>query len=375
MRSTAAVALVAACAVILGLVVRLLVASSAPAPWRAYGYTDLVRVFFLGPVLELHWPYVLFPFEYHPLLGWTSGLLSLVTTAIGPLVVAWGVVVAFAAAAAAVLMTRLAPAGRVAAFWSLSPQLWLLGSLNFDAIPVACLVGAAVAARSGRDALAGAALGLGAAAKLFPLVALPPLAIALARDRRARAAAAVAGALVVLAAIDGPAVLAPYSLLRFGHSPFLLPAPNVDSVFMPLAFALGTVLDPGAADLAVRAVSAAGLVLTYAWLCLRPALRGGDPVRLFWVGVVVVLLWSRLYSPQYSLWVLPAFALFVPDRRIFALLAAGDVATWLGIFGLFGGADLLLVPVLLAGIFARHAALILLLVALVRRAPIRGSGA
>jgi hypothetical protein len=84
-------------------------------------------------------------------------------------------------------------------------------------------------------------------------------------------------------------------------------------------------------------LSLGGLVATYLWLVVRPALRpGADPERLAWIAVAILLFWTRLRSPQYAIWLLPIFALYVPDVRLLLFMFVGDLVTFLAIFALRG---------------------------------------
>jgi hypothetical protein len=51
--------------------------------------------------------------------------------------------------------------------------------------------------------------------------------------------------------------------------------------------------------------------------------------------LVLFLLSNKVYSPQYSLWLLPWFALALPDLRLFAAFEAADVAVFVTRFWWF----------------------------------------
>lgn len=347
-----------------------LVLEVLPEPFTAYGHLDIESILVGTRVLEVHWPYWAFPFEYHPVIGWATALLSYVSPHAVFLILAWGVIVAIAAGAVASLLTRAVGARRTLAFWSLSPQLLLFGGANFDAIAVlSILAGAAYFAR-GRHARAGAALAAGTATKLFPAVVAPPLAIALWRSGARRSALAFAVmALAMLAILDGPAIVAPHSLLSSGVTPYGVGSWNLDSIWLPFAIGLGAFLDQATINRIVTAVSLVGLAASYVWLVLRPALRGADPVWAGWIGVCAVLIWTRLYSPQYAIWVLPVFALYVPRPGLLAFMFVGDALVFGTIFGLHGlglrvddPAALPLLGLMVVGVVVRHIALVLLLI-------------
>lgn len=303
-------------------------------------------------------------FDYPPLIGYAAGLFAVVTAGPVAYVLLWAISSALGAAAVALLLTRAGHARDVVVFWSLSPQLLLFGGSNVDAIPAAFVVAAVLLARRGRMSAAFVALAVGAVTKVFPAVVLPAL---LERVRAARGwPAAAAGAaifLVVGVLIAGPSLAAPYPstqglLHQAGRT-------NIDSVWGIALGLLEGVRVPGAAQ-ALGAISLAGFVATYALLVLPSARRDADPARAAVFGILALLLWSRLYSPQYSLWVLPFFVLLGMGRRPYALLSLADVLVFASVYPLtlvpWSSGDtvpLLLLGALAAGVVLRHVALIL----------------
>jgi hypothetical protein len=282
-----------------------------PRPWSVYGHIDIAQLLHDTPIFTTHWPYWTFPFEYHPVVGWGSALLSYLTGDLIVVVVLWLAVVALAARATAVLLARRVGGRRAMVFWSLAPQLLLFGGQNFDALATLTLVYAAAALRVDRPIRAGVSIAIGAATKLFPLVAAPPYLVALWHTGSRRAALLFGGAtLVAFALIDGPAIIAPFSLLSYGVTPYGVSTWNVDSIWLPVAMLL---------DLFVRADEAAPLI---AWLSLG--------------GLVATYLWLVVRPPQYAIWLLPIFALYVPDVRLLLFMFVGDLVTFLAIFALRG---------------------------------------
>ena len=82
------------------------------------------------------------------------------------------------------LIARNATGNRHASWWlALSPALLLTLGINWDALAVMCTVAALIFYQRGRAGAAGLAIGIGAAAKLFPALLLVPL-IANALSRR-----------------------------------------------------------------------------------------------------------------------------------------------------------------------------------------------
>jgi uncharacterized membrane protein len=80
----------------------------------------------------------------------------------------------------------------------------------------------------------------------------------------------------------------------------------------------------------VGALSAAAFVgaITFLWIAKERA-QPGFPRWAFGFPILVAfLLASKVYSPQYGLWLLPWFALALPDLRAFAAFQAADIAVF-----------------------------------------------
>lgn len=334
-------------------------------PFASFAHSDLGLVVFTQPLSGSHWPFFEYSFFYQPLVGWVIGVLSYVVPSPGVLLVALNVIVAIGAGIVASLLSRTVGPRRTLAFWSLSPQLFLFGGANFDALVVLSLVAATRAASVGRVVIAGAAIALGTATKVLPIIALPPLLLGRWRSDRGAAVRLAAVALGLVLALELPAAAAPYSLLRFGIGAYVTRPWNPDSIWMPIAATLDAMVGRATSDAVVIGTSTLGLAATYALFVVWPAWRGEDTSRLAWVGVCLVLVWTRLYSVQYAIWLLPVFALYVPRARIFALMTAGDVLVYLAVFGAAGfgvsfydPAQVPFFSTLIIGVIARHVAVV-----------------
>ena len=350
------VAVVAVIAVAIGAVPRVLLASGdLPSSLRPFTWSDALFVYERG--LRGHQlPYIDSTFEYPPLTALIAGIISLSTDVAAWFVASWAAVLAVCAGLTAWLLAGHGRATSTLRRFALAPQLLLLGSLNFDLLAVLFLVVALLAIDRRRDMTAAAAVGLGTASKLFPL-AIAPIAIFRASDR-VRAAFALA---LTLALLYVPAILA-------GRSAAASPAfylagidANIDSPWGMLARVLGGLGVPSA-QLVVNAITLTGLVATYL-LVVWPRARAADGVAACGLAVATLLIWSRLYSPQYSLWLLPFFALRPLGGRLFTVLAVSDVAVFASISPLtlvrWSPTDLggqILLALLVVGVLGRLAA-------------------
>lgn len=274
-------------------------------------------------------PYRDFFFEYPP------GALALIVppaAAGGAYVLAFKLAAAglgaLAVACVALTLTWLErPALQVSAataFAALTPAaLGQITVTRYDLLP-AVLTGLAVAGLvSGRSRLGFAALGFAAAAKLYPLVLIPLAFVHVGRRLGWREAAASLGtAVAVFSAIVLPFVALGPGGVRFSLS-FQTSRPlHVESIGGALVLAahhLGaysaTVVSsfnsqnltgsfPDAVGLAL--VVAQALAVLGVWLLFARSSGGSEElVVASAAGVAAVLAFSKLFSPQFVLWLLP----------------------------------------------------------------------
>lgn len=197
---------------------------------------------------------------------------------------------------------------------ALVPTVVVFWEIKYDALPTALLVLGLVAAHGRRWSASGLWLGLGAAAKWFPGLAVPVLAVALLARRRTREAAALVGAsaagfLVVHLPFVGQvdALLAPY---RF-HAGRGVTGESLP--YLPLRlFGLADAPDRPWGEAAVPAwapdVALVVVVLALTALVVAAAARPRRAVALAAAAPVVFLLGNRIFSPQF---VLPVAAAWV----------------------------------------------------------------
>ncbi len=218
----------------------------------------------------------------------------------------------------------------------IAPGIVLTAYINWDLLAVALLAGALWAWSRERPLLTGVLIGLGAAAKLYPLLLLGPLLLLCFRAGRIPVFARVLLAAtwtwlivnlpVVLAAPDGwaafytfsrerPASFGSiwYALEQHGHG---IPQERLNLV---------------AGGLFVLAC------LGVAWLALRAQHRPRVAQLLFLV-VAAFVLTNKVYSPQYVLWLVFLFPLARPrwrDYLVWLLFeAVYFVAVWWHLQGL-----------------------------------------
>lgn len=243
--------------------------------------------------------------------------------------------------------------GRRALLWAASPALVLYSFHNWDLLVVAAAVAGFYAYRRDRPVVAAALFALGAAFKMYPaFFVLPLIAASLAR-RNVREAAAQAGtAAGVFALVNLPFVIANsdgwWATYRFHR----LRGPNFDNIWnlrdafqvpvdLPVLprFTFGVVLPeltPERLNLitGILTLVAFGVALWVGWNRARK--EGVYPVIAVSAALLAAFLFfTKVHSPQYTLWLLPFFVLVRVNVLWWIAYAAADLLVYVGVFRFF----------------------------------------
>jgi uncharacterized membrane protein len=218
-----------------------------------------------------------------------------------------------------------------AAMVALSPLVIVHAFTNWDLFAVALAGAALVAWQRRHPALAGVLLGLGAAAKLYPALFLVPLFVLCLRTRRLGAFVWTLGAATLAwVAVNLPiAALFPESWRRFFELNRTRPA-DFDTVWYGVKYLLdrqaGTPNEAPQVNLVASVVVLLALVAVAA-LGLLARRRPRLPQLLF-LAVAAFLLTNKVWSPQYSLWLVPLAVLARPSWRAYLAWQATEVLVW-----------------------------------------------
>ena len=224
-----------------------------------------------------------------------------------------------------------------AALVAASPILIFQIFTNFDALATACAIGSMLAWARRKPVLAGVALGLGVAAKLYPALLLLPLLVLGVRTGRLRqvgqVAATAAGTWLL---VNLPVmVLFPRGWSEF----FRLNArrgDDMDSLFNVVKSLTGwsgldanlgfwqppILLNSVATALFMVCLAAIGYVALTA--PRRPRIA-----QLAFLVIATFLLTNKVWSPQFSLWLVPLAVLALPHRRILLTWMTIDALVWI----------------------------------------------
>lgn len=287
-------------------------------------YSDVPPLYFTERLSEGAVPYLDAAVEYPVLTGLWMWLAALPVSTVGGFFWTTVAILAAGAVATATLLVREVGPVRTLAF-AAAPTLALSGAVNWDLPAVALATAGVVAHRRGRDGWAGVALGLGTAAKLFPGLLLVVLVPAAWRERgRAAGLATALTAGVAWWAVNAPVALAAPD----GWLEFLRLNRERGADWDSLYTLLGHV---GGSDVATDTVNLVSAVLfaVAAAVLLVHAHRRVDPSRWHELALpllIAFLLANKVYSPQFSLWLLPLFAFAFPGWGWLATFAVADLA-------------------------------------------------
>lgn len=266
--------------------------------------------------------------------------------------------------------------GRSALMWAAAPALVLYSFHNWDLLAVAAAVAGIWAWWRQRDFGAAILFAIGGAFKLYPLFLLAPLVLYVARKRGWGQAVTVgATGLGTWVLINLPFALANFegwiATYRF-HS---LRVGNFDSIWN-LGF---PTLDADALNLLTGGLTALGFAaaLGVGWLRSNAG-RAYPFLQVSAAMVAAFLLFSKVHSPQYTLWLLPFFVLTSVGVGWWVAYTVVDLAVYVGVFRWFydfsyEGQDFTFFKkLMIGGVWGRAALLALLYFVFLRARPSPG---
>ncbi|GAB3556393.1 glycosyltransferase family 87 protein [Actinopolyspora lacussalsi] len=217
-----------------------------------------------------------------------------------------------------------------------APLVFVHAFTNFDALATALATTALLAWSRKRVALAGVLLGLGAATKLYPLLLIGPILVLCLRSGRIREGLrALLAMLSAWLAVNLPImIMFPRGWWEFFRLNSTRPA-DPDSLYNVVMHfgdwaGFDGPLGPNETPTVLNAVS---LVLLLLGCAAIGALALSAPVRprlaqLCFLVVAVFLLTNKVWSPQYSLWLVPLAVLAIPRWRLLVTWMLIDAAVW-----------------------------------------------
>jgi len=275
----------------------------------------------------------------------------------------------FALATAALLARMTA---RRALMWAAAPALALYAFHNWDLLAVCAAVVAIWMWWRDRHVAAAVAIGVGAVLKLYPLLLLAPLVLYVLSRSGLRRASRVAGAGVgTMVAFNLPFALINFDGWWATYEFHSNRTGNYDSIWT-----LGwPSLSAETLNLITLGLTAAFCLGALAWGWWK---REGSIYPFLPVAgalVAAFLLWNKVHSPQYTLWILPFFVLLRVRVGWWIAYSLVDLAVYVGVFRwfyeyLYESKDFTFFKkLMIAGVWGRAVVLLALYVVFLRARP------
>ena len=270
----------------------------------------------------------------------------------------------------AFLLARMT--GTRALRWAAAPALALYAFHNWDLLAVSAAVVAVWLWSRERSTWAAVALGVGAALKLYPLLLLAPLALYVLSRQGARRAALVVGAgLGTVVAINLPFALINFDGWLATYEFHSERTANYDSIWI-LGWPSVSAETLNLVSLSLTSIFCLA-ALAWGWRRREATIYPFLPVA----GALVAafLLWNKVHSPQYTLWLLPFFVLLSVSIWWWVAYALVDLAVYVGVFRwfyeyLYESKDFTFFKkLMIAGVWGRAALLLVLFVVFLRAKP------
>jgi Glycosyltransferase family 87 len=318
--------------------------------WNSYAaqfqdacYTDIYPLYYNEGLAAGKVPYSGHPVEYPVLIGGAMQAAAWLVRNVNPVIRGrefFDVTVVLLAicAVAGVLATARAagPGARAQALMvALSPALILSAFVNWDLMALA-LTALGIAAWAGRRGVwAGVFLGLGVAAKFYPLVVFGPLLLLCLRGGQLRAfGKTLAAAVVAWLAVDLPVMIIAPSGWSYFYAFSKDRGADWGSIWYLFEHYNVPVL--GNAQLsALNLMSAAFLILACAAIAVLGLAAPRRPrlPQLCFLVLAAFLMTNKVWSPQYVIWLVPLAVLARPRLWPYVLWQLAEVAYFLGIWG------------------------------------------
>ena len=333
--------------------------------WRRFCYNDIQALYAPRQVDRHTFPYIWGylasgelrggAIEYPVLTGLFMWVTGLVTDTWNQYLTVNAIALAPFGLATAYLLAKMS--GRRALYFAAAPAVVLYAFHNWDLLVVAAAVYGFYLWWRGHPIAAAVLFGIGGALKLYPLLFLIPLAVEQWQVDRKRAWRSWWIGIGTVVLINLPiAYWNPPSwwlTYRF-HS---LRYPNVDSLWGQTF----PNLDPSITNAVSGLLILGSIAIAVRWGLSRQRADGSFPfVPVSAAILCAFLLWSKVQSPQYTLWLLPFFALLDVRPRWWVAYTVVDIAIYFGVLSFLGdftsGAEVGLSTarfVMIYGVFAR----------------------
>ncbi|WP_144128317.1 glycosyltransferase family 87 protein [Catellatospora sichuanensis] len=316
-------------------------------------YTDVLALYYAEHLNEGMVPYVDYPVEYPVLTGAFMGALGLPIHALGeknsaiPQATLFYdtnafVLSLFAIASVAMILSLRRRRPWDAALFALSPVLLVTATVNWDLLAIVLAVAGIWLWAKKYPAAAGVMLGLGMAAKLWPAFLFLPILIVCLRSRQYAALVnSIAAGVIAWLAVNVPVMM-----INFENWRRFLDLNSERIIDWGTSWYVGRHFDPFGLELWNNVPLVTNLSLGLFVLCcvglLVFGLRVKTPPRLAQLAFLVVaifLITNKVWSQQFTLWLLPLLVLARPKWPAFLAWQLAEVCYFIAFYGELMGAS------------------------------------
>lgn len=244
-------------------------------------------------------------------------------------------------------------------YWVFAPSMFMFAVFNWDIIAIFFIILAIYAHKKNCPALAGLSVALGFSSKFFPVLFIVPLLIA-TKDMWGRFRATL-GFVSGAAAVNLPFALLNYEGWYYFFGFNSARTSNLDSIWSVVRWLVG--------DMPVPVINGISLtVFALLFFSLMYWARHASFEKLCAIATLAFLLTNKVFSPQYTLWLLPFFLLVAPLQKpwFYALEFANLITFFSVVRWFFIANNLNYFYFAIPFILIRHAALIVTLVSILR---------
>lgn len=251
-------------------------------------------------------PYISKQIEYPVIIGFFIQLAG----ALGKNKIIYYLATVILLGAAAVLATyflyRLIPDGnknRLWRYWIFAPSFLVFAVYNWDIPAILFAVAAFYFMQKDRYYLAAFFIALGASTKFFPVLFLLPLLLKRREISEWLKIGGIFGGTTLL--LNGYFMIYHYDFWSYFFQLNATRGPNPDSIWTIIRYFIW--------PFEIGQINAISLILFSASLFyLLWTRRKESPVKLCFIAVLLFLLFNKVFSPQYILWLLPFFVILNP---------------------------------------------------------------